>query len=444
LNVPEPLFRAVSLFLDAPLSPETWQVLLKFIPFVLFLEMPVYIMIILGVLKHCLERMYQVPWRSDYYPSVSCLVTCYSEGDAVKHTIRSLARQIYPGRIQIIPIVDGAALNGETFRAAKSMESAVARLSNRSLQVVPKWQRGGRVSALNTGMNFADGEIVMALDGDTSFDNDMVERATRHFEDRSVGCVSGCLRVRNARSGLVTRLQAIEYFLSIQAAKTGLSALGVVNNISGAFGVFRRSVLDLIGGWDAGTAEDLDLTLRVKNYFGRYDGFRIIFDPEAMGFTDVPDTFRDFFKQRLRWDGDLSFLYFRKHWRSFSPKLVGWKNFLALLWTGLLFQVVMPLLIVCYTAYLFVAYPLSFAVWITVLVYLFYLAVTAVMFLLFVLLLSERPKEDLATMPWIVLSPLFAFACRVYGAFATLWELLGRGHRDTNMAPWWVTKKSKF
>lgn len=117
---------------------------------------------------------------------------------------------------------------------------------------------------------------------------------------------------------------------------------------------------------------------------------------------------------------------------------------MALLWTGLLFQVVMPLLIVFYTAYLFVAYSISFAVWITVLVYLFYLALTMVMFLLFVLLLSERTKEDLSMMPWIVFSPLFAFVCRVYGAFATLWELLGKGHRDTNMAPWWVTRKSKF
>lgn len=444
MTMPEPLLKLMLLVVNDPLSAETWQVLFKFMPFVLFLELPVYMVIILGVLRHGLKRFHEVPWRSSYYPSVSCLITCYSEGEAVKDTIRSMARQIYPGHIQIIPIVDGASANQDTYMAARAMEEEVARLPGRKLIVVPKWQRGGRVSALNTGRNFARGEIIMALDGDTSFDNDMVERATRHFEDPRVGCVSGCLRVRNATAGLVTRLQAIEYFFSIQAAKTGLSAFGIVNNISGAFGIFRRTVLDLIGGWDAGTAEDLDLTLRVKNYSKRYEGFQIVFDPEAMGFTDVPDTFKDFFNQRLRWDGDLSFLYFRKHWRSFSPHLVGWKNFIALLWTGLLFQVVMPMLIVFYTTYLVIVYPLSFVAWVMWLVYLFYLAMTFVMFVMFVLILSERPKQDFGLIPWILFTPLFAFANRLHGAFATLWELLGFGHKDTNMAPWWVTKKSKF
>ncbi|SMG43408.1 glycosyltransferase family 2 protein [Dethiosulfovibrio salsuginis] len=442
--MPEPLILIVSMVLEAPLSSGTWEILLKFIPFVLFLEMPVYLLILMGVLKHSLLRMDQVKWREDYYPSVSCLVTCYSEGEDVKQTIRSLARQIYPGMIQIIPIVDGATANKNTYAAALSMEKEVWRLPKRELKVIPKWQRGGRVSALNTGMNFAYGEIVMSLDGDTSFDNDMVEKATRHFRDPSIAAVSGCLRVRNYKKSLVTRLQAIEYFFSIQSAKTGLSAFGIINNISGAFGVFRRSVLELIGGWDAGTAEDLDITLRIKNYIGRYGKFKIVFDPEAMGFTDAPDTFKDFFKQRLRWDGDLSFLYFRKHWRSFSTRLIGVKNFVALLWTGLLFQIVMPVVIVVYTAYLFIAYPLNFVLWILILVYVFYFILTSVFFIIFVTLLSERPGQDLSMIPWLPLMPLFAFATRVYGAFAASWEIFGRGHRDTNMAPWWVTKKSKF
>ena len=37
----------------------------------------------------------------------------------------------------------------------------------------------------------------------------------------------------------------------------------LVNNISGAFGVFRASFIRWVGGWDAGTAEDLDMTLRL-------------------------------------------------------------------------------------------------------------------------------------------------------------------------------------
>lgn len=434
-----------ALFATAPMDSAGWELIFKFVPFVLFFELPLYLIVILGVLRHGLIRLDEAPWRSGFAPSVSCIVTCYSEGEAVRQTIRSLAEQLYPGAIQILAVIDGAERNRETYLAARSMEPQVAGRRKRSLKVIPKWQRGGRVSALNTARNFVDGEIVMALDGDTSFDNDMVERAVRHFEDPSVGAVAGCLRVRNAKASLATRLQAIEYFLSIQASKTGLSAFNLVNNISGAFGVFRRTVLDLVDGWDAGTAEDLDITLRIKNYFGRYGrGFRIVFDPEALGFTDVPETFGAFFRQRLRWDGDLSYLYFRKHWRSFTPRLIGWKNFLLTIWTGLFFQIVMPLLIVLYSLYLFLVHPLPFVLSLLAVIYLFYLVMTVLLYVPFVILLSERPGQDLALMPWIVLFPLFAFVGRLNNALATLWELFGRGHEDTSMAPWWVTRKSRF
>ena len=145
--------------------------------------------------------------------------------------------------------------------------------------MVPKWQRGGRVSSLNAGLSLSTGAVVMAVDGDTSFDNTMVRQAARHFRDPNVVGVSGCLRVRNAAASLWSRFQAIEYALSIHATRVGLSEFNIVNNISGAFGIFRRSFIQVLGGWDSGTAEDLDMTLRIKNYFGRHPHLRIRFEP---------------------------------------------------------------------------------------------------------------------------------------------------------------------
>lgn len=418
--------------------------LLKFMPFVLFFELPLSILVIIGVIKYTLIRRNEEE-RRPFFPPVSCIITCYSEGRDVQKTIRSLTEQIYPGKIEMLAMIDGAAKNKLTYDSALEMSGFVTGFENRKLIVVPKWQRGGRVSSLNTGLNFASGEIIMALDGDTSFDNNMVERATRHFEDPSVSAVSGCLRVRNADESLTASLQAIEYFVSIQASKTGLSSFNMVNNISGAFGVFRKSVLDLVEGWDAGTAEDLDITLRIKNYFGRYKKeFRILFDPEAIGHTDAPATFKGFLKQRIRWDGDLSYLYFRKHRPSFNQKLLGWPNFLMIILTGLFSQIVMPFLIFAYTVWLFVRYPIEYSSALLLMVYLFYLLLLVVMYLIFVGCLSERPKEDLSRLCFLPLMPIFAFAARMNSLVATVWELTASGHRDTSMAPWWVTQKNKF
>ncbi|MCD6183109.1 MAG: glycosyltransferase [Thermovirga sp.] len=434
-------FDVFMVILGDPFSAKTWQVIFRFVPFVLFFEVPVYLMVLLGILKYGLIRMSEKYTQDHNYPFVSCIITCYNEKDGVKRTIQTLAEQLYPGPIQIIAVVDGAEQNKETYEATKSMEKVVSQMPKRSLLVLPKWKRGGRVSSLNSGLIFAKGEIVMALDGDTSFDNNMVERATRHFEDPDVVAVSGSLKVRNIRKSLVTRLQAIEYFFSIQASRTGLSAFNIINNISGAFGVFRKEILKAVMGWGTGSAEDLDLTLRIKNYFGRHKNMKIVFDPEVVGLTDVPETFKNFFKQRLRWDGDLTYIYFRKHWMTFTPRLVGWRNFIALLWMGLLFQIVMPFAITGYLTYIVVAFPASFALGIMALVYLFYLTVTAFFFIIFVLVLSERPWQDLKLFPWIVFTPIFAMVNRIHNAFSTLWEIFGMGNLDTSMPPWWVIRK---
>lgn len=433
---------SLEFFLKNPFSKELWIAIWQFMPFVLTLEVPVYFLIFLGIAKYVLSNV-DAPSGKAHGTAlpVSCIVPGYGEGLLIQKTILTLAEQLYAGKIQIIVVVDGASANKKTYEAATSLISRVNEMPQRSLLVIPKWKRGGRVSTLNLGMHFVSSDIVVVLDGDTSADNDMIQNVVRHFKDPSIAAVSGSLRVRNVKGSLLTRLQAIEYLITIHATRTALSSFNLVNNISGAFGVFRRDILDALVGWDTGSAEDLDLTLRIKNYFGRYKGLRILFDPQAVALTDVPETFGGFLKQRLRWDGDLPYLYFKKHWRSLNPRIIGFKNFIVLVWTGILFQVVMPFVIISYTLYLFVTYPISLVLSVLFVIYLFYLAITLFFFIVAVVFLSERPKMDLTLFPWIFLMPLFLFLTRLNAAFAILWEMIGESHQDTSMAPWWVLRK---
>ena len=438
------MLHTLILLLTTPINHGMMQFAWKFIPFVLLFELPVYLFIMAGILRYYLRQCFEIPAKSMYYPKVSCLITCYSEGEDVAKTIRSLAEQRYPGHIEIIPIIDGAVQNDHTYQAALRQSAYVRNRPNRKLRVIPKWTRGGRVSSLNTGLSMAGGEIVMALDGDTSFDNNMVAAACRHFADPHVVGVAGSLRVRNAMENLVTRFQALEYMLSIHASKTGLSEFNVVNNISGAFGIFRKKFIKTIGGWDAGTAEDLDITMRMKNYFGRHKGTKIKFEPYAMGHTDAPTTWRGLFNQRLRWDGDLYYLYIRKHSLSFSPRLFGWKNLIMQLWTGVFFQLVMPFIIIFYSMYVFTIYSVGFVLAIWILVYLFYMVITSIFYSMYITMLSERPKEDLRFAWLIPLVPFYTFLLRIWNGLATLKEMLLKSHLDSSMAPWWVLKKTKY
>lgn len=417
--------------------------LLTVFPLVLVFELPVYLFCWLGVLYRALQPA-PAPRVDSFAPRVSCVVTCYSEGPDVGVTVQTLLEQNYPGVIEILVMVDGAVQNRATYLAAMAWQGVARGYPRRVLKVLPKRTRGGRVSSLNAGRHFATGEVVLALDGDTSFDNDMVWQITRPFADPAVAAVSGALRVRNAGASLVARLQAMEYMLTIQLARTGLSEFNVVNNVSGAFGAFRRRLLDGLGGWDAGTAEDLDLTLRIKKRFGTDERYRIVHQPLAMGHTDAPTEWKVFFKQRLRWDGDLFYLYVRKHWASLRPGLLGWRNFLMLMWTGVYFQLVMPFVIIGATLWLAWTLPWQILLAVGGITYLFYTLLTAALFLSYLGLLSERRREDLRYLILLPLFPLYTFVSRVWNAFATLAEMFTHQHLDSSMAPWWVLKKTRY
>lgn len=416
---------------------------LNLFPFVVLLELPFYVLVVGGMLRYGLRQWRRTPARLRY-PTVSCLITCYSEGDDVRKTIRSLVNQRYPGYIQIIPIIDGAIKNSDTLHAALSEARRWAGVQGREVTVLPKWQRGGRVSSLNAGLNLANGEVVMALDGDTSFDNDMVANATRHFDDPKVAGVAGNLRVRNQGKTLVSKLQGLEYMLSISGGKTGLSEFNIVNNISGAFGVFRTDLVRHVGGWDAGTAEDLDITLRLKQYFGRHSGMRINFEPHAIGHTDAPESWRVFFKQRVRWDGDMYYLFIRKYRFNLRPSLLGWPNFLFTLINGLLMQLMLPYLIVGSLVVLFFTQQLGVVLGTLAFVYLGYFALLLGYYLVYLATVSERLRLDLSYLPYLPLFPLFAFVTRVHSGYAILLEAFTDSHLDSSMAPSWVLRKNKF
>ncbi len=417
------------------------SILYVLVPAILIVEAPLTLVVFIGMLRWRRKYDRRSPVRSS--PDVSCIITCYGEGDAIIKTILTLCEQTYRGHIEIIAVIDGAVQNDDTFKAALACEDLVARYSNRKLIVLPKWQRGGRVSTLNAGLYAASGSIVMNADGDTSFDNDMMVEIIREFDDPNVPAVGGALRVRNDKVSVVSRMQALEYMISIQGGKTGLGEWNLLNNISGAFGAFRRDFLCQIGGWDTHTAEDLDLTVRIKQYFGRNPQMRIPFAGRAIGHTDAPETVKQLMNQRLRWDGDLVFLYLRKHRNAFSTKLIGGKTLVFTFVYGVLQNVLFPVFIALFNLWLVITFPIE--VWLAVigLQYFFYLALGLLLFGAFWFGVSERMRQDAVYWLWLPVYPVYTLFLRFFAAFAILNELFRRGHEESNMSPWWVLKRGR-
>ncbi|WP_072055659.1 glycosyltransferase family 2 protein [Aliivibrio fischeri] len=421
------------------ISEDTELIFILF-PIMILIEMPLFILVASGVLRWSVNLS---ELEATSCPSISFIITCYGEGEAISETIDTLVEQIYPNKIEILVVVDGAKQNAETYQAALYGAKKHQHKHMRTVKVIAKWQRGGRVSTLNAGLSEAKNDLVINVDGDTSFDNNMAWEMAKQFSDPNVLASGGALRVRNWDANLLTRMQSLEYMMSMQTGKTGMSNWGVLNNISGAFGAFRIELIKRVGGWDTHTAEDLDLTMRLKQYKGRHPNSRLAFTPHSVGHTDAPDTLKILLMQRLRWDGDLLFLFLRKHKQGLSPSLLGWGNFVYTLVYGVIQNVVLPLLMALFSLYVCLSYPITFVLSMLLFIYLIYITFIVLTFSIYIGLVSERPKEDIKLSIWLPLYPIYAFFMRLITAFSMVNEITRRSHEESSMAPWWVLKRGK-
>ena len=77
-------------------------------------------------------------------------------------------------------------------------------------------------------------------------------------------------------------------------------------------------------------------------------------------------------------------------------------------------------------------------------IYLAYLAALLFYFLLYVVTVSERPRDDVWYLCFLPLFPRFAFVNRIHCSFSSMAEMFMKSHLDSSMAPWWVLRKTKF
>lgn len=419
-----------------------WHFYFLFFPFVLVIELPLTMMIITGYLYVFFKETFLIIQQAPFYPNVTCIVACYSEGKDILITLNSLLEQLYRGNIEILIIVDGVGVNKETYDTALSFAEKHQKISNRYIRVIPKQIRGGRASSNNLGLKLANSDILLLFDGDCSFDNDLVASAVSNFKNKNVVAVSGNVRVRNAKKNLLTKLQTLEYMFGIQVARTGLGAMGTLNMVSGASGFFRKNFLNQIGGWKSGSGEDMDILIRIKAYFKRDPNLKIIHDHHAVAHTDVPENWKRLLKQRLRWDGDIAYMYFKRYWKLIRPAFLGWKNFLAIVWYDIFFCVMVPAFILINIIYLFYHYNLAFVFVILFIVYLYYLLVSSMLFLFYILFASERKLYDFSFFYILPIMPFYQFIMRTWTLFAIIFELVLSSHKDSSMAPWWVIRKT--
>jgi cellulose synthase/poly-beta-1,6-N-acetylglucosamine synthase-like glycosyltransferase len=97
--------------------------------------------------------------------------------------------------------------------------------------------------------------------------------------------------------------QHLDYLRAFFNNRLGWSRLDFMLCAVGAFQIWRRDVIEEVGGFSRGfTCEDIELTFRIHELYLREGRpYRILCLPDNVGTTEGPDTVRKLVAQRERW-----------------------------------------------------------------------------------------------------------------------------------------------
>jgi cellulose synthase/poly-beta-1,6-N-acetylglucosamine synthase-like glycosyltransferase len=276
-------------------------------------------------------------FRSPLTPGVSVLVPAYNEQAVIVESVRSLLALRYPSH-EVVVVNDGSddetlSVLREAFELApvrkvvrdaiptKAIRGTYVSRNHPNLLVVDK-ENGGRSDALNVGINAARHPYVCVIDADSLLEDDALLKVAKPILDDpdllaatggTIRIANGCtidhgrvVEVRLPKSRFAT-VQVLEYFRAFLVARVGWSRLNALGIISGAFGLFHRSLLETVGGyWTETVGEDFELTLRLHRYLReRGEPYKIAFISDPVCWTEVPTEFSTLGRQRRRWQRGL-------------------------------------------------------------------------------------------------------------------------------------------
>jgi cellulose synthase/poly-beta-1,6-N-acetylglucosamine synthase-like glycosyltransferase len=271
--------------------------------------------------------------KSSMLPAVSVLAPAYNESATIRDSVRAMLKLHYPNH-EVIVINDGSKDDTleiliEEFHLYKSSRKPVDAILTKPVKaiyesrdpirlIVVDKENGGKADSLNAGLNAARTPLVAAVDSDSLLESDALLLAVKPFledPERTLAC-GGIIRVVNgcdveqgrvtriaAPSSMLAQFQAIEYLRAFLGGRVAFSFINAMLIISGAFGLFRRDAVMAVGGFVTETVgEDMELVVRLhKTWREMHKDYRIVFVPEPVCWTEVPENIRTLYRQRNRW-----------------------------------------------------------------------------------------------------------------------------------------------
>ncbi len=292
--------------------------------------------------KSLLVDSYQPVLKSNFLPEITFLMAAYNESAGIIQSVDNLLHLTYRYK-QIIVVNDGSTDNTlellkEKYQLleiplyftpvteTKPIRGVYRSKIHSALLVIDK-ENGLKHDALNAGLGACQNDYFMTVDADTSIDDGDFEMLIRPMlQDPKTIAIGASIRILNGCSleynrinpmkfprTYLSAMQALEYLRAF-IQRQGWSEVNSNYLISGAFAVLLRKWVVKVGGFAPTVADDLEIVMRLNRFMrAKKIPYNMIYLPDPVAYTDVPDNYKLLAKQRLNWHrGLLECLWFHK------------------------------------------------------------------------------------------------------------------------------------
>ncbi|MBT3405746.1 glycosyltransferase [Candidatus Woesearchaeota archaeon] len=263
-----------------------WFNVLMYLVWFLATFYSVYFFLTIAVYRKDLFEKRKLP-RS-FRPRVTFLIPAYNEAKSIADSLKSMKKVTYKN-IEFIVLNDGS--KDDTSKIVRENIKGDDRFS-----FIDNKENKGKAGVLNQGIKICTGDFVACMDADSVVEPNIVQKVIPYFLDEKTGAVTVSVEVKNPKSFL-QKAMAVEFAIGLSLFLKIFSYLKCVFVTPGPFSMYRKSMLNEIGGYDeTNITEDHEIAFRVNK--SKYNIENCI---DARVYTILPRTFKQLYVQRRRW-----------------------------------------------------------------------------------------------------------------------------------------------
>ena len=230
-----------------------------------------------------LDRRVQAAAPGAHRPTVTVLIAAFNEARHIGTTVRNKLAQDYPpGKLDVIVVSDAS---------EDGTDDLVRAIDGGRVHLLRQEPRAGKTAALNLAMPHATGEIIVFSDANSLYAPDTVARLVECFADRDVGYVTGRM-VYKAPDGSLSGEGCSAYMRYENQLRAWETQLGSIVGVDGGVDAIRRQ---LYRPMRADQLPDFVQPLRVRE-----QGYRVVYQPEALLYEDALAATGDEYRMRVR------------------------------------------------------------------------------------------------------------------------------------------------